>query len=364
MSFLSQTNAQYITEVLYNFLKDKHNIKLFEVTTEPIYKQMLSNAMVQTSQIYGKQYSDTDLTKIVIRKLKELIIEMAETIKIIEPSTQSISIEETSEKEFINKLQHLELQRQNINLSAPPPSTINDIKPAEMVYNHPQSMTYPISHTPIPQTTTIYMPSPNNIGTEITISSWQRDWINYPQRNGFSWKGPLPPFLDRTHLKLGCIILPLPKKQCPSIIALFIEGPNENDVHVKAVLDKVFDTYGIYKPVTEALSYMHILALPWKINLETIDGEPIYLGTDNIPYTVLSTDSNKTTTIRIEDSNQFKIFDNIRIFTNKVILPSFIVAIQDNNLIIHGIFQHNGSILLFDKQFTLVLEAHSTVSKN
>lgn len=364
MSFLSQPNAQYITEVLYNFLKDKHNIKLFEVTTEPVYKQMLSNAMVQTNQTYGKQYNETDLTKIVIRKLKETIIEMAETVKVIEPVPAPIPIEEASETEFINKLQHLEFQRQNINLSSPAPSSVSDIKPAEMVYNHPQSMTYPIPQTPVSQTTTVYMPSPNKIGTEITISSWQRDWIMYPERNGFTWKGPLPPFLDRTHLKLGCIILPLPKKQCPPILSLFIEGPNESDVHVKAVLEKVFDSYGIYKPVTDALSHMHLLALPWKINLETIDGEPIYLGIDNIPYTILSTDSNKTTTIRVEDSNLFKVFDNIRIFTNKVILPSIILAIHNNDLIIHGTFQQSGSILLFDKQFTLVLEAHSTISKN
>lgn len=364
MSFLSQQNAQYITEVLYNFLKDKHNIQLFEVASEGVYKQMLSNTMVQTNQTYGKQYNETDLTKIVIRKLKETILEMTNTIKQpLEQGPQPTIVEEASETEFINKLQKLEFQRQNMNLSTPPPSTINDIKPAEMVYNHPQSTTYPFPHTQ--QTNTmVYLPSTPKVGTEVTISSWQRDWMNYPERNGFTWKGPLPPFLDITNVKLGCLILPLPKKQCPSILSIFIEGPNEKDVYVKVILDKVFDSYGIYKPITESLSYLYLLALPWKINLETIDGEALYLGRDRIEYKVLSNDSN-TTTLKVPDGNLFKVFDNIRICSNnKVILSSMVLGIEDNILIIQGTFQNDGYLLLFDKQFTLVLETHSTVSKN
>ena len=364
MSFLSQQNAQYITEVLYNFLKDKHNIKLFEVTTEAIYKQMLSNAMIQTNQNYGKQFNELELTKLVIKKLKEVIIEMAYNVNTTEPVSQTLQDKEASETEFINKLQQLEFQRQNINLSSPPPASINDLKPAEMVYNHPQSMTYPIPPVPPQQNTTVYMPSPHKIGTEVTISSWQRDWINYPERNGFIWKGPLPSSLDRTHVKLGCLIVPLSKKQCPPILSILIEGPNEHDFHIKVILESVFDTYSIYKPVTEGLSYLYLLALPWKINLETIDGESLYLGKDAIPYTILSTDSNKMTTIRVQDTQQFRVFDNIRIFTNKVILPSMILSIDETTMMIHGTFQQDGYILLFDKQFTLILETHSTVSKN
>ena len=232
-----------------------------------------------------------------------------------------------------------------------------------MVYNHPQSTTYPLPQTQ--QTnTTVFIPSAAKVGTEVTISSWQRDWMTYPERNGFIWKGPLPPFLDITNVKLGCLILPLPKKQCPSILSIFIEGPNEKDVYVKAILDKVFDSYGIYKPITESLSYLYLLALPWKINLESIDGEPLYLGRDRIEYKVLSNDSN-TTTVKVPDANLFKIFDNIRIFSNnKVILSSIVLAIEENKLIIQGTFQNDGYLLLFDKQFTLVLETHSTVSKN
>jgi hypothetical protein len=362
MSFLSQPNAQYITEILYNFLKDKHNIQLFEVASEGVYKQMLSSAMVQTNQTYGKQYNETDLTKIVIRKLKETILEMASNVKPVE-TVQPIPIEEASETEFINKLQQLEFQRQNINLSMPPPNQMNEIKPAEMIYNHPQSTTYPLPQTQ--QTnTTVYIPSAAKVGTEVTISSWQRDWMNYPERNGFTWKGPLPPFLDITNVKLGCLILPLPKKQCPSILSIFIEGPNEKDVHIKVILDKVFDSYGIYKPITDSLSYLYLLALPWKINLETIDGEPLYLGRDRIEYKILS-NGPAASTIQVPDSNLFKVFDNIRICSNnKVILPSMVLSVEDNKLVIQGTFQNDGYLLLFDKQFTLVLETHSTVSKN
>lgn len=362
MSFLSQPNAQYITEILYNFLKDKHNIQLFEVASEGVYKQMLSSAMVQTNQTYGKQYNETDLTKIVIRKLKETILEMASNVKPVE-TVQPIPIEEASETEFINKLQQLEFQRQNINLSMPPPTQMNEIKPAEMVYSHPQSTTYPLPQTQ--QTnTTVFIPSAAKVGTEVTISSWQRDWMNYPERNGFTWKGPLPPFLDITNVKLGCLILPLPKKQCPSILSIFIEGPNEKDVHIKVILDKVFDSYGIYKPITDSLSYLYLLALPWKINLETIDGEPLYLGRDRIEYKILS-NGPAASTIQVPDSNLFKVFDNIRICSNnKVILPSTVLAVEDNKLVIQGTFQNDGYLLLFDKQFTLVLETHSTVSKN
>ena len=356
MSFLSQSNAQYITEVLYNFLKDKHNIQLFEVISETSYKKLLSSTMLETNKLYSKHYEDSDLTKIVIKKLKETIIGL--TTDPLQPTAN-----EPSETEFINKLQQLELQRQNINLSTPSSSSIHDIKPAEMVYNHPQSTTYPLPQTQ--QTnTTVYIPSTPKIGTEVTISSWQRDWINYPERNGFTWKGPLPPFLDITHVKLGCLILPLPKKQCPSILSIFIEGPNEKDIHVKVILDKVFDSYGIYRPITESLSYLYLLALPWKIHLETIDGEPLYLGRDRIEYKVISSESN-TTTIRVPDINLFKVFDNIRIFSNnKVILPSIVLSVQEKEIVIQGVFQNDGYILLFDKQFTLVLETHSTISKN
>jgi len=348
MSFLSQDNAQYINTILSDFLKDKHNINIYDGTlSEDDYKKLLANTMTFIYQTYNSQKINmNDMNKIVISELKDKIINIFNKAKDITPET-----------DFINKLQKLELQRQNFNTSLPPPI---DIKPADMVYNHPQSTSSPIQ---LPSISTVYLPNPTKMGIEVIISSWQRDWIYYPKRNAFPWKGPLPSQLDLTDVKIACIVLHKDIGIQHPLISIFIQGPNELDVHVSMLLDKISGEFSIYKPITTSLSMIYLLALPWIVTIESSDGEEIDLGYDKIPFSIISSSSH-TTTISIQNYT-FKQYDNLRLYFehNKRILPSMVLNIIDNKIEISGVFQHNGYLLNYNRQITIILETHSILHK-
>lgn len=352
MSFLSQENAHYINQILTDFLKEKHNINLNDNTiSEEEYKSLLGNTMTFIHQKYSPQRVNiTDMNKIAISELKDKIIGIYNKAK----------SESSPETEFINKLQKLELQRQTFSSLIPPPAA--ELKAADMVYSHPQSTSAPVQLPP-QTSTTVYMPNPTKMGTEVNISSWQRDWINYPKRNSFTWKGQLPIQLDITNVKIGCLVVHKEIGLTYPLISIFIEGPNELDVHVSVVLDKIVGEYAIYKPVTESLSLIYLLALPWKITLEAIDGEEINLGFDKIPFKVERVTNNYTSLIVPE--NMFKEGDLLRLYneSSKRILASQVIRSNGGTIDVLGQFQYDGYLLNFTKQFTIILETHSILQK-
>ena len=148
------------------------------------------------------------------------------------------------------------------------------------------------------------------------------------------------------------------------LLSIFIEGPNELDVHATIVLDKIVGEFAIYKPVTEALGLIYLLALPWKITLESGDGEELNLGIDKLPFKIIRSNP-KTTVIQVTDLLDTQEGDSIRLFfeNSKRILPSTVLSIQNNELEISGQFQHNGYLLNYTKQFTIIMETHSILQK-
>ena len=343
MQFLTKENADYITDVLKEFLKDKHNIDITDNTiSDEEYTQMLSTTMTYVHQTYKLPLQDQN--KIVLSELKDKIVN---TYKATDAPDQ-----------FINKLQKLEIQRKTFTSSIPPPL---DVKPADMVYAHPQALAAPISNTPT--TSTIYMTAPTTRGSELLVSSWQRDWVSVPERNKFIWKGPLPNHLDTTNVKIGCVVISKEVAAAHPLLSIFIEGPNGYEVHGSILYEKIIGEYAIYKPISEGLSYLYILALPWTITLETCDGEYVSLGSDKIPFHVLETKNNETHIVLL-DASDFKVGDQVRVYMHhgKRILPSSVLKKQDNELLLQGVFKE-GFLLNFTRQLTIVLETYSMLNK-
>lgn len=343
MQFLSKENADYITEVLISFLKDKHNVEITDgKITEESYRQLLSNTMTYVQQQHKLPVQE--MNKIVLTELKEKVLSIYHSPQI------------SDDNQFLNKLQKLELQRKTFN------STITqqlEVTPADSVYSHPQSLAAPLPATSQQVTNTIYVTAPTSRGTELLVSSWQRDWVVTPERNKFTWKGPLPPHIDTTNVRIGCVIISKEVSVSNPLLSIFIEGPNGYEVHGSILYEKTVGEYSIYKPISEGLSYLYVLALPWTITLETSDGEYVSLGNDKLPYHVTEHKNNETHIIVVEP-HDFKVGDQVRVYTiyNKRIIPSTVVSMEGNKLVLSGIVKE-GFLLNFTRQLTVILETYS-----
>jgi hypothetical protein len=356
--FLSQENAQYITTFLGKFLQDKFQFTLFPTIPDTEYRKLLGETMRNTYAQHKHQYTVVDLNKMTISEMKEFIKQKYITPKPIPeastPIMEDMNISEDSD--FFNKLQKLELQRKTFQPTGMNPTALSTLAPAETLLPSTVSSQVPA------QITTVYMPTPPKIGKEVKIHSWQRDWLQYPMRNGFIWKGSFPKQTDRTNTRLGCLIGPNSLLASTHMLSLVIEGANEDMVSVSLIPDHSVGEYTMYRPILESLSYVRLLALPWKITLEAGDGEELLLGIDNIPYTVVNT-YEQTTMIAVKNAGSIcRVGEGLRIYMeeSKKLLPSQVVSIKDDTIEIIGKIRESGRLLNYSRQVSIVFEMISS----
>jgi hypothetical protein len=321
--FLSQENAKYISNTFQKFMKDKYERSI--VLNEDYYK-LLTETM---KNVYSK-HSTSGATLSAINMIT--ITEMKKHY-----SEERVAFSE--DDVFFNKLQQLELSRKTFTPSIEPPTKPPVAEPLQI-----QSIN------------TIYMPAPVKIGKEIKIASWERNWLEEPNRNYFTWKGPLPRFVDRTTTRVGCVICYSDRHQ---MVSLIIEGANEDEVSVSLIPSHTIGIFTIYKPILETLSYLKLLSLPWKVSLETCDGEKIDYGVDNIVFRVIYS-SEKYSTIECECD--WDIGDMLRIFTKKQIV-SKILRKGEGLMDVEGYIDTNGTMLNYSRQISIVLEMTTTDHK-
>lgn len=359
MSYITQENALYVSTILQNFLKDRYQIDV--ATAVPDYNRLVTQTMNGIYQLYPNIRNNTDqLNKITISELKDKILQLvsqspppAPPQPPPPPERQQAPV--TTEEEvppevaFVSKLQKLEHQR---NSFVPPPPEKFDVKAAEAIYSHPQSSAAPVIPANIQ---TVYMPSPPRIGAELKVASWQRDWLNYPKRNGFVYAGSLPSRINITDVRLGCVILPSNVALRNPLLSIYIEAPNSQEHQISVLLEQIIGGFGIYKTVTHSLSLVYLLALPWKITVEASDGEAIDLGSDKVGFKVLRA-TPQLTTIEVEVSSFAQVGDSLRVYSDRKILPAIVVATREKELDITGSFTQNGYLLNFTQQVTLVLD--------
>ena len=253
-SFLSQENAKYISTTFQKFMKDKYERNI--IMNEDYYK-LLTDTM---NTVYNKHGNSPSLNIITISELKK--------------HYQDTTIQLSEDDVFFNKLQQLELNRKTFTPTIEPQSIVTNVPLPDI----------------LPQTiNTVYMPSPIKIGKEIKISSYERDWVfENNSRNYFTWKGSIPRFVDRTNTRVGCLICLTNILNYSSIISVVIEGANQDELSVSLIPSHSVGNYTIFRPILESLSYLKLLALPWKVSLESSDGEKLDLGADGLSYKTLS----------------------------------------------------------------------------
>jgi len=376
--YLTEQNAYYIMNIMKRFMKDKYNFDI-ETIDSKLYFKNTTEIMNDVYNDYGDTYDKTNLNKVALSELKEFIIknyinQRKDNINEIENIEGDIEQDKDQKSldddEFINRLQDLELKR-NMNISMSKTNNkdnINNIQSFEQVYQTDSNSNYTrtgINNNDNNKVQNVFIPIPQKIGKELQIHSWQRNWVlEEPNINGFKWKESLPKQINRTNLKIGCLIAPKKILLNNGLITIRIEGVNEEEEYVSMISEKIVGEYVIYRPVLDTLSYIRLLSTPWTITIETSDGEMINLGNDSINYTINNIIRN-TTILSVENAaNLYNIGNSLRVYLqdNNKIISASIIDVTDNTITIDKVIKSSGKLLNFSNQFSIIIE--TTINKH
>ena len=376
--YLTEQNAYYIMNIMKRFMKDKYNFDI-ETIDSKLYFKNTTEIMNDVYNDYGDTYDKTNLNKVALSELKEFIIknyinQRKENIDEIENIEEEIEEDKhqnsLDDDEFINRLQDLELKR-NMNISLSKTNSkdnLNNIQSFEQVYQTDSNSNYTragINNNNNNKVQNVFIPIPQKIGKELQIHSWQRNWVlEEPNINGFKWKESLPKQINRTNLKIGCLIAPKKILLNNGLITIRIEGVNEEEEYVSMISEKIVGEYVIYRPVLDTLSYIRLLSTPWTITIETSDGEMINLGNDSINYTINNIIRN-TTILSVENAaNLYNIGNSLRVYLqdNNKIISASIIDVTDNTITIDKVIKSSGKLLNFSNQFSIIIE--TTINKH
>lgn len=377
--YLTEQNAYYIMNIMKRFMKDKYNFDI-ETIDSKLYFKNTTEIMNDVYNDYGDTYDKTNLNKVALSELKEFIIknyinQRKENIDEIENIEEEIEEDKhqnsLDDDEFINRLQDLELKR-NMNISLSKTNSkdnLNNIQSFEQVYQTDSNSNYTRAginnNNNNNKVQNVFIPIPQKIGKELQIHSWQRNWVlEEPNINGFKWKESLPKQINRTNLKIGCLIAPKKILLNNGLITVRIEGVNEEEEYVSMISEKIVGEYVIYRPVLDTLSYIRLLSTPWTITIETSDGEMINLGNDSINYTINNIIRN-TTILSVENAaNLYNIGNSLRVYLqdNNKIISASIIDVTDNTITIDKVIKSSGKLLNFSNQFSIIIE--TTINKH
>ena len=370
--YLTEQNAYYIMNIMKRFMKDKYNFDI-ETIDSKLYFKNTTEIMNNVYNDYGDTYDKTNLNKVALSELKEFIIknyinQRKDNINEIENIEGDIEEDKDQKSldddEFINRLQDLELKRKmNISLSKTNKDNLNNIQSFEQVYQTDSNSNYTRAginnNDNNNKVQNVFIPIPQKIGKELQIHSWQRNWVlEEPNINGFKWKESLPKQINRTNLKIGCLIAPKKFLLNNGLITIRIEGVNEEEEYVSMISEKIVGEYVIYRPVLDTLSYIRLLSTPWTITIETSDGEMINLGNDSINYTINNIIRN-TTILSVENAdNLYNIGNSLRIYLhdNYKIISASIIDVTDHTITIDKVIKSSGKLLNFSNQFSIIIE--------
>jgi|APGre2960657404_1045060.scaffolds.fasta_scaffold00014_3 hypothetical protein len=370
--FLTNENGQFILELLHRFLLDKYKFRIQSVMNEPQLRKLLETTMVTIYKNNDKNTPLEQLNKITISDLKEFFKERYSLNIVIdvpkeplipipeEPILETVGLSEDSD--FLNKVQMLEFQRKTFQIPPAAATSQNNLPPNLDLIN--SSI---INPSPIPQgipqsISTIYMPMPPKIGTEIFIHSWQREWIYSHGRASFTWNGPLPKMQD-THVRIGCWMGSSSILTKTSYLNILIQAAGGEQQTISLIPTYTCGSHVIYKPALDTLGYIKLFSLPWKITLRTTDHIELDLGKDGDVYEKYerqSINNNLHTLLYITNPKNYHIGDNIRIMTvqNQTIICN-IININKDTIEINQPVYDAGYILNFTEQFSLLIELTS-----
>jgi len=243
-------------------------------------------------------------------------------------NTPSIQMDK-NEDEFFQRLQVLELQRQqNINIQHPTSNPISG-KIDEKVDLPPQ----------IPTNTIIYMnqePS-NELGRNVkpvVLKGHERPWIHSPERHTLIFNGPLP---DSMHIRLSKIMLPKRVSRNTPCVNLAIRSATDKRMEVLCIIDSEGPIWDIWKPISQRLALIKTFACPWTLQLQDIFNKPLSMGKDAIQIINIKELANNNTKIIVEETPDFDFQSYGQLL------------IQNKD----GVIEHIDSLHVFDNQIEL-----------
>jgi hypothetical protein len=312
MKFLSAENAEQIMGLFLRYMRERRGISQLPPMSEECRQVMVAVAQeVRSGALQGDLET---LNRQVIGRLIPLCLQKIMPEPAALPASQALHaspplppspppqalqasqalphsplpepMELTPEKsalekdqQFLEELKRLEMSRRLPLIgndgsapaaSAPPASAMDLLLPKVAPAQIPSHIA------------TVFMPAPAKRGQELLIQSHQRNWVQYPHRNGFSWGGPVPPGGE---LRIEKVFLPeydASRLHSPYLV-LHLEGAGGQtaQVYLYASQGNIQGTgWRIYEPMASTLGYIKTLACPWKVRLLLASGKPVEMGTD------------------------------------------------------------------------------------
>lgn len=282
MSFLTDENAGVLIGLVVRYFRERRGVTLAPEAIDVEVRQAMI-AVVQEARS-GKLKGDVETLnrRVVASVVQSLTTRTAAPApppepESIEPSPPPMTEEEPNKDiDFMNKLKALEMVRR-MPLEAATPSAATEVK-STMDLLLPQMRP---ANLPT-QIATVFMPQPVVHGQELLINSWQRNWVQYPNRNGFLWNGPLPPGVDLTESRVSHVLLPracMETLKSPYLV-LQLEGAGGQMTQSILVPESTSSLWGTFVPAAATLGYLKPLACPWRVKLLTADGRLLELGKD------------------------------------------------------------------------------------
>lgn len=358
MSYLTQENAQYILQILNRFLTDQYQFKIYDALDEPSIRKLLETYMLQIYRNGDKNRSIENLNKQTLSELKEYFKKTYQlTQEPKENVVASSSVESTTnlsdDSEFLNKVQRLELQRKTFQVKIPELKGVSAPSPTITVAPVP---------VPVPNAiTTIYMPTPPKIGTEIFIHSWQREWIYSTQRSSFTWNGPFPKMQDSL-TKIACWIGPISILQKAPCLKIRLQGVGSEAQEISLIPSYTCHLFAVYKPALESLGYVRRMSLPWKVALKTMDDQVLDMGDDGEMYELFEASHVPGhTLLYCENPKKYTIGDTVRILTEKhETITAQVTNTNATSIEVNQIIQVKGYLMNFSQQYSILMELTSS----
>lgn len=222
---------------------------------------------------------------------------------------------------------------------------------------------------------TVFMPMPPRKGHELLINSWQRNWLQYPQRNSYAWNGPIPQGIDWTLSRVSGVLLPRAFLRKSPYMVLHVEGAGNTSWQAILVPDAVPIEYPwiLYRPVHNELGYIKALACPWTIKIYTANGRLVPMGKDGDIVTIIGNregtygnriEMSKETVMTIQLEDQLWIFGpNGDIFLCEVTHiqkekePYWISYESEESPKFNG----KGNMFNFSQQWSLLIDMHRAI---
>jgi len=383
--FLSQSNLDHLTELASHFIFDHQKIRIADVLTPVFVTDSIKAIMVQVANDVRTGVLSLDIEgmnkRVLSASIQNLLrayqnqasppTQQAHMIRDVNPPlVEEVAVDK--DRLFMEKLQELEVTRNN-------PIDAKHTKPQSQSHSQSQSGTQDpikaVSDVLLPQAnpmaiptsiSTVFMPTPAKKGQELVINSWQRNWIQYPQRNAFQWNGPLPPFIDFSATRVASIMVPQSVLKKSPYIVLQFEGAGGNMSQAIVVPDtssSMHSPWICYRPIMESFGYFKSIACPWIVKAFTANGVLLPLGSDGGTVSVMSHDQLVVSdlairTIDIED--QLWVFgQGGEVFWCEVseiqrdVSPFWIRYKHDEGATFKSV---EGSLLNFSKQWSIILD--------